>query len=145
MTKPTKPSVTPWHTGKAVAELLGESNRAKAAAALGMGTTVTSLYRWMRDAEWPMRNIQKAATFFGVSPEWLMTGRGEKYAAVAGGPDPRAAQVEVLYLRLRAEVDQLLAQYTRKLAGVYTDAETPPPPKGSRRAWNPRPTNNPLD
>lgn len=144
----TKPSRTPkWHTGEAVETLTGESNRSKAAAALGMGTTVTTLYRWLKEPEWPHRNIAKASAFFGVSEEWLMTGRGEKYVAPTGGSDPRDAQVEALLMRMEAEMKRLLAQYTKKVARIYApeDANTPPTPKGKQREWGTRPVDNPLD
>lgn len=144
----TKSSRTPkWHTGDAVSTLLSESNRAKAAAALGMGTTVTTMYRWLKEPEWPQRNIDKASAYFGVSAEWLMTGHGPKYVAQSGGNDPRDAQVEVLLIRMEAEVKRLLQQYTKKVAQIYApkDANTPPAPKGKQREWTTRPTENPLD
>lgn len=137
----------PWHTGEAVSDLLSESNRAKAAAALGMGTTVTTMYRWLKEPEWPQRNIQKAAAYFGVSEEWLMFGTGDKYVAPDGGSDPMAAQVEVLNMRLEAEVKRLLASYVKQVRRIYApeDANTPPAPKGKQREWATRPRDNPLD
>lgn len=144
----TKPSKTPkWHTGEAVATLLSDSNRSKAAAALGMGTTVTTMYRWLKEPEWPQRNIDKASAYFGVSVEWLMTGQGAKYVAPTGGNDPRDAQVEVLLMRMESEVRQLLRQYTKAVAKLYApeDAKTPPAPKGKQREWLTRPNDNPLD
>lgn len=137
-----KQTSTPtWHTGEAVAQLLGESNRAKAAAALGMGTTVTSMYRWLKEQEWPQRNIQKAATYFGVSEEWLMFGTGEKYVGPDGGNDPYAAQIEVLNMRMEAEIKRVLASYVKQVRKVYApdDAQTPPTPKGKRREWESKP------
>lgn len=130
-----------WHTGEAVAELLGESNRAKAAAALGMGTTVTTMYRWLKEPEWPQRNIEKAAIYFGVAEEWLMFGSGEKYVGRTGEDDPNAAQVEVLMMRMEAEVKRLLVSYTKQLRKLYQpeDANTPPTPKGKRREWDTKP------
>lgn len=129
-----------WHTGEAVAEILGESNRAKASAAFAMGTTITTLYRWLKEAEWPQRNIEKAANYFGVSDEWLMFGTGPKYVSPSGGNDPRDAQVEALYLRMEGQIKVLLKKYTREISRVYApDDITPPTPKGKRREWETQP------
>lgn len=129
---------TPWHTGEAVREILGESNRAKASAAMAMGTTITTLYRWLRDQEWPQRNIEKAAAYFGVSEEWLMFGTGDKYVSPSGGNDPKAAQAEQLYMRFKLQMETLMQKYTREIARVYggEDAQTPRPMKGTRREWD---------
>lgn len=148
MSKPShrSPKAPQWHTGEAVAELLGESNRSKAAAALGMGTTVTTMYRWLKDAEWPQRNIEKASAFFGVSEEWLMFGTGEKYAGPSGPRDPHAARVEIALMRFEADVKRLTLQYTKELRNIYApeDANTPPTPKSKRRDWDTRPSDEKL-
>lgn len=132
--KSAKPA--PWHTGKAVAELLTESNRAKAAAALAMGATVTTLYRWLNEEQWPLRNLQKASAYLGVTIPWLMTGAEPKYAAATGGNDPRDARAERLLMKLQGDIDRLVKVYTQELASLYK-GETPP--QTGRREWDTRP------
>ncbi len=136
-TKTAKP--VEWHTGTAVAELIGESNRGKTSAAMAMGTTLTTLYRWLRSPKWPQRNLDKAAAYLGVSVQWLRTGQGERYVAPTGGTDPRDRQAEAAYLRYELQLQTLAKNYTRTLARIYAgDAKPLKSPKEPERFWTTR-------
>lgn len=108
----------PHHVGKAVRKLVGKSKTATHGAALGLGTSPSTLYRWYAREEWPDRLIEKAATYFGVSEAWLRTGDGDRYADAVGGDSRVHRAVERLFLRYEQEMKRLSQKYTRELLKI---------------------------
>lgn len=134
------PKTGVWHTGKAFYALLGATNAVKTDAALAMGTTHVTLYRWMKQEVWPDRQIAKACAYLGTRPEWLRTGLGDVYAKPEIGADPRAAIADRMYRQLEARILEMLKTYTASVIDLYTrDAETPLIPKEKRREHNTHP------
>lgn len=123
-----------WHSGKAIDSLLGKSNREKSQAAAAMGTTTTTLYRWLKKDTLPDRVLAAAAEYFGVNPKWLASGVEPKYIADF---DPLTAHVKALELRFMVAHKRLIEKYTRDVLKAIRDhAEALS--TANVRQWNPR-------
>lgn len=99
------------HVGKAVRRLVGKSRTATHEAAIGLGTSPSTLYRWYARDEWPDRLVEKAALYFGVNQHWLKTGEGDRYADAIGGNSRVERAVERLYLRYEGEMKRLAQKF----------------------------------
>lgn len=64
-----------------LSELFDKANgKTKANLARFCDVTSAAVAFWVRNGAFTYDNAVKIATYFGVNPEWLFTGKGEKYA-----------------------------------------------------------------
>jgi hypothetical protein len=118
----SRKATKPWHSGEALQSLVSPGRLSAEAAAPGMGVTSRTLYRWFKLRELPPRIVEQCATYFGVSPEWLETGRGEKYDSWNLGGHDAARRVEEIMLRYEAEMKRLFRNYTAHITKVMLES-----------------------
>jgi transcriptional regulator with XRE-family HTH domain len=106
-----------WHAGHALKELVGDGRLSAEEAAQQLGVASASLYRYFRAPELPARVAKRIAPRLGVSVDWLMTGRGEKFdahATLEAAIEQRLERLVTLYLRqVDRETRSLVAKVVR--------------------------------
>lgn len=115
----------PWHTGKEVEKLLEATGRSvnDVATPHELGMTYATVYRWFKAAKWPRRHLIPAARYFGVNTDWLETGRGSRHVETFSKHGFANKHIERQFLRLQADLELLMARFTRRLvdAGKLDD------------------------
>ncbi|MFN8993008.1 MAG: helix-turn-helix domain-containing protein [Pseudomonadota bacterium] len=123
--------VVPWHTGSAARQVLESSEIPHQRAALGIGVSYQTLYKWLERDEWTDRQLERFAAFAGVSLEWLRTGKGEPY-----DEHWLSRQLAMERQRLVDTLQRVCVDYESRVRDLYT---TDPTTREKRRRHDTHP------
>lgn len=123
---------------------LQRSGRRPADLARALGISRASISDWLKGATGQPKpeNLFVCADFLGVKPQWLLTGKGEKYAEQL---EEDETELLDLYRGLDAEGRESLLQFAqflgshRSSSAPYSSARKSPAPALHDRGRAPRP------
>ena len=120
--KPSGP-VRGWHTGRETRRLLGKGRGPIENAALELNTSSTTIYRWCMRNDWPDHLVDRMAEYLGVNPEWLRTGKGEKFAGNVLPDGSIDRNLQLLLERYLYDIQRVTKRYTREIVLAIKNPE----------------------
>lgn len=112
----------PWHTGRELANMVGEGRQKAEEAGHLMGVSANTVYRWMNEPALPDRIVRKIADAYGVAEQWLSSGTGAKFGETEvkeAALERRLERIIVIHVRqYERDIRRLIGRSVKIVSGM---------------------------